>query len=244
MIALRVNQFKIWLQRHPNPRFRRFFLLLKQIRSSEIPTPKWFNRTVYYTYQIISTLWGGICRLLIHTPAFKGRLLRHGKKLYVYGGVPLVSGPLSISIGNDCRISGQTTFSGRSASHSPQLIIGNNVGIGWQTTIAVGRRVIIEDNVRIAGKGFLFGYSGHPLDAERRALGQPDDESQVGDIILEKDVWLGSNVCVKGGVTIGTGTVVAAGSVVTRSLPPLVIAAGNPAEIIRSIEPSLASKGA
>ncbi len=142
---------------------------------------------------------------------------------------------MTISIGNDCRISGSTTFSGRVQAANPTLSVGSNVDIGWQTTIAVGNQVIIEDNVRIAGRAFIFGYSGHPLDAKRRANGEGDDENQVGDIILRKDVWLGTNVTVKSGVTIGEGTVVAAGSVVTKSLPPFVVAAGNPAIVVSQI---------
>ncbi|MDN3680258.1 acyltransferase [Vibrio tapetis subsp. quintayensis] len=236
MLTLKMNQFKHWLQNHPNPNYRRLFIHLKAVRSFELPTPKAFNKTMYYCHQLVTSLWNSTTRLLVHTPAFKGRLNQYGKNVYIYGGVPLVTGPLTINLGSDCRISGQTTFSGRSASLSPILEIGNNVGIGWQTTIAVGRKVIIEDNVRIAGKAFLFGYSGHPLDAKKRALGLPDEESQVGDIILRKDVWLGSNVTVKGGVTIGEGTIIAAGSVVTRSLPSFVIAAGNPAKVVRSLE--------
>ena len=116
------------------------------------------------------------------------------------------------------------------------MSIGNNVDIGWQSTIAVGKRVIISDNVRIAGGAFLFGYSGHPLDAKRRAQGEGDDPQQIGDIILEQDVWLGTNVTVKGGVTIGEGAVVAAGSVVTKSIPAFAIAAGNPARVVGQIK--------
>ena len=121
-------------------------------------------------------------------------------------------------------------------AQDPQLLVGNNVDIGWQTTIAVGQRIVIGDNVRIAGRAFLFGYSGHPLDAERRARGDGDDAHQTGNIILEKDVWLCTNVCVKHNVTIGEGTIVAAGSVVTHDLPAHVIAAGNPAKVIRHIK--------
>lgn len=89
--------------------------------------------------------------------------------------------------------------------------------------------------MRIASGAFLFGYSGHPLDARRRAFGEGDDPEQIGDIILEQDVWLGTNVTVKGGVTIGEGSVVAAGSVVIKSIPPFSIVAGNPARIVGNI---------
>ncbi|WP_060586152.1 hypothetical protein [Aeromonas schubertii] len=94
---------------------------------------------------------------------------------------------------------------------------------------------MLGDHVRIAGRAFLAGYPGHPLDAEARARGEPDQESQVGDIILEDHVWLATGVMVMAGVRIGRGTVVAAGSVVTRDLPADVVAAGNPARVIRSL---------
>ncbi|OEE34541.1 acetyltransferase [Vibrio genomosp. F10 str. ZF-129] len=237
MLDIHTNNLKTWLQCHPNPAFRHVFLILKKIRMFEIPTPQIFNKAVYQIYKFVSSFWSSLTRVFFHTPAFKGRLNHYGRGLYLYGGIPFVSGPLKITLGDDCRISGQTTLSGRSLSQNPHLRVGNNVDISWQTTIAVGRNVILEDNVRIAGGGFLFGYSGHPLDARRRALGEPDDESQVGDIILRKDVWLGTNVTVRQGVTIGEGTVVGAGSVVISDLPPYVIAAGNPAKVIKSILP-------
>ena len=235
MLAQQINQFKVWLQHHDNPSYRKVFLILKTIRAFDIPTPKLWNKACYFLYQTVTGFYLNMLRIVVHTPAFKGRLHSHGKRLYLFGGVPFVSGPLSISLGNDCRVSGQTTFSARPQSDNPQLIVGNNVDIGWQSTIAVGKRVIIEDNVRIAGKAFLFGYSGHSLDPQLRAQGYGDLDNDVGDIILEQDVWLGTNVTVCPNVTIGRGTIVGTGSVVTKSLPPMVVAAGNPAKIIRSL---------
>ena len=53
------------------------------------------------------------------------------------------------------------------------------------------------------------------------------------DIVVGNDVWLGSNSVVLAGVTIGDGTVIAAGSVVTKDIPEYVIAGGVPAKIIK-----------
>ncbi len=155
----------------------------------------------------------------------------------LYGGRPMLIGPLAIEIGEGSRISGQTTFTGRGASRQPRLVIGSNCDIGWQTTIAVGTEVRIGDNVRIAGRAFLAGYPGHPLDARDRAAGLPDLDRQCGPIILEEDVWLATQVTVSAGVRIGRGTIVAAGSVVTKDLPPFVLAGGVPARILRSLHP-------
>ena len=201
MTLASIHQFKHWLKFHPNSRIRNVFFILKNIRSAELPTPKVFNRALYQVHKLIVNIIGGVTRFCYWTPAFKGRVAQCGKRLYLYGGLPFVSGPLQISIGDDCRVSGHTTFSGCTQPleglEHPLLSIGNNVDIGWQSTIAVGKRVIISDNVRIAGGAFLFGYSGHPLDAKRRAQGEGDDPQQIGDIILEQDIWLGTNVTVK-----------------------------------------------
>ena len=108
--------------------------------------------------------------------------------------------------------------------------------IGWQNTLAVGRIIRIDDNVRLAGKVFLAGFPGHPLDPDARAQGKPDTEQQIGDIHLCRNVWLGTGVMVMAGVTIGEGSVIAAGSVVTKDIPPGVLAGGNPARVLKQLE--------
>ena len=239
MTSVSAHQFKHWLKFHPNSHIRNVFFILKNIRTMEFPSPQIFNKCLYHAHKLVSNFISGLARFVYWTPAFKGRVNQCGKRLYLYSGLPFVSGPLMIKLGNDCRISGQTTFSGCTQptpdGSQPLLNIGNNVDVGWQSTIAVGQKVVLSDNVRIAGGAFLFGYSGHPLNAKRRAAGEGDDQEQIGSIILEKDVWLGTNVTVKGGVTIGEGTVIAAGSVVTKSIPPFSIAAGNPARVVGQI---------
>lgn len=236
MLVQQAHGLKDWLKNHDNPSFRRVFHTLKAIRACDLPTPKLLNRVIALLYGGLRNILHGATRIFINTPAFKGKLQRHGRGLYLFGGVPLVSGPLTISLGNDCRISGQTTFSARPQSKHPQLIVGNNVDIGWQSTIAVGNKVTIGDNVRIAGRAFLFGYSGHSMDPDLRAQGQGDLDCDVGDIILGNDVWLGTNVTICPNVTVGEGTVIGTGSVVTKSLPPFVVAAGNPAKIVKHLK--------
>jgi len=71
----------------------------------------------------------------------------------------------------------------------------------------------------------------HPLDAERRRAGWEKAEP----ITIGDNVWLGGGVIVCPGVTIGRDTVVGAGSVVTKDLPPSVLAVGNPARVIREL---------
>ncbi|MDD9155117.1 acyltransferase [Aliivibrio sp. S4TY2] len=236
MSTLSVYRLKQWLKNGESPLATTLFHIAKAIRHFELPTPQILNKLFYGLHKTIITQWQAFTHLVFYVPAFKGRLNSYGKRTLLYGGLPFFSGPLTMSIGNDCRISGQTTFSGRTNSANPTLTVGNNVDICWQTTIAVGNKVVIGDNVRIAGQGFLCGYPGHPIDPIERARGKADLDSQVGDIILEKDVWLGSRVSIIGNVTVGEGTIVASGSVVTKSLPPFVLAGGNPAKVIKPLD--------
>ena len=237
MTALSIQQTRHWLKTSKNPLAIILFKKLKALRSLEIPAPKFASGLLYYAYCSLRTMFTSLTRIFWWTPLFKGRLESFGRGLYLYGGLPFISGPVNIQLGDNCRISGQSTFSGRASTPEPTVLkIGNNIDIGWMTTIAVGRTVLIGDNVRIAGRCLLIGYPGHPIDAEARAAGLPETSDQVGDIILEDDVWLATGVSVMADVRIGRGTVVAAGSVVTRDLPPMVLAAGVPAKVIRSLD--------
>lgn len=79
--------------------------------------------------------------------------------------------------------------------------------------------------------GAVLSCAGHSIDKEQRARGI----STSAPITLEDDVWLGARVTVIGGVTIGKGAVIGAGSVVTRDIPAGVVAAGVPCKVIRRV---------
>lgn len=225
-----------WVKERRHPLADIVYRSAKGARSFSMPVIPGFHRFLYVAYLGSHELLAMLVRAFWWTPLFRSRLEGPASGLFLYGGMPLVLGPVRIRLGDGCRMSGQTTISGRSVGAlAPFLIVGSNCDIGWQTTIAVGRNVVIGNNVRIAGRALLAGYPGHPLAAAARAAGHPDTDDQVGDIVLEDDVWLATGVMVSAGVRIGRGTVVAAGSVVTKDLPSGVLAAGAPARVIRAI---------
>lgn len=179
-------------------------------------------------------IWQSFWQFFYFTPLFKSRLNKSPSSLHLYSGMPQIGGSLTISVGEGCRISGRSSFFGRTASMTtPLLQVGGNVDIGWQNTIAVGTKVIIGNNVRLAGNIYLAGFPGHPVDPLARARGESETDDQVGDIVLEDNVWLATGVTVLAGVTIGHNSIIAAGSVVTKDIPANVIAAGVPARVIR-----------
>lgn len=79
--------------------------------------------------------------------------------------------------------------------------------------------------------GVCLACAGHALDPEQRAQGI----STSKPITLEENVWIGANAVVCGGVTIGKGSVIGAGSVVTRDIPAGVVAAGVPCRVLRPL---------
>ncbi len=113
------------------------------------------------------------------------------------------------------------------------LEIGNNFGMTGGTLCAAGR-IKVGDNVAVGANTTIMDTDFHLLDpVERRAR---PTEARTAPVVIEDDVFIGMNCLVLKGVTIGRGSVVGAGSVVTRSVPPGVIVAGNPAQVVRSLE--------
>ena len=231
-----LSSLKLWLKHDNSTLAQTCHRGIRKVMHLSFPVIPFFHSFMLKIHLLIKHLISSFLRIVYWTPLFKSRLMTKPSNLYLYSGMPLVLGHLTIEVGDNCRISGISTLSGRSMNGQPsRLIIGNNVDINWQNNIAVGGNIIIEDNVRLAGRVFLAGYPGHPIDAKERAAGLPEHETQVGDIILKQDVWLATGVSVMAGVTIGEGTIVAAGSIVTQDLPSGVLAGGIPAKVIKSL---------
>ncbi|HVY21313.1 MAG TPA: sugar O-acetyltransferase [Bauldia sp.] len=114
--------------------------------------------------------------------------------------------------------------------------------INMNCTFLDANRIVLGDKVDV-GPNVQLLTATHPVDSAKRHLDWPSDPdipfrvaSQALPITIENGVWLGAGVIVLPGVTIGEGTMVGAGSVVTKSLPPYVLAAGNPARVIRQLD--------
>jgi acetyltransferase-like isoleucine patch superfamily enzyme len=228
-----------WIRRREDPLADRLYRLIKRMQVLDAPVIPGVHSLLYQAHRTVTGLLGELTRRLYWTPMFRARLAGTSRRLHIAGGgMPFLSGPVKVTMGDDCRLSSAMTISGRGRSlEQAEFIVGDNVGIGWQTTVAVGSRVTFEDNVRIGGRAFFAGYPGHPVNAADRAAGLPDTDDQVGDILLRRDVWIGTGCTVNAGVEIGAGTIVAAGSVVTKSLPAGVLAGGVPARVIRELDP-------
>ena len=108
--------------------------------------------------------------------------------------------------------------------------LGENFYANYNLTILDCAKVKIGSNVMIGPNVALY-TAGHPLERETRRSGL----EYAYPITIGNDVWIGGNVVILPGVTIGDGAVIGAGSVVTKDVPPEVLAAGNPCCVIREI---------
>ncbi|MBZ0302117.1 MAG: acyltransferase [Anaerolineae bacterium] len=112
------------------------------------------------------------------------------------------------------------------------LHIGAHFGMTGGSIVAE-ERIIIGDRVTIGANCIITDTDFHPLDPQQR---QADPmNGATAPVHIDHDVFIGMHCLILKGVTIGAGSIIGAGSVVTHALPPGVIAAGSPARIIREL---------
>jgi acetyltransferase-like isoleucine patch superfamily enzyme len=204
---------------------------------------------LYYAYQ--KGFWAFLRGLL-----FRPRLRQSGPRLFV-GRHARILFPRHLSVGGNVALGDYTFLSciGRQGVH-----LGSNVRIrefGWVQVTShltrLGEGVTVGDNTYIgphaligAGAGVVIGRNV-ALGAYVQLLGE-DHEFADGTLPINQqgvrrrgiriadDCWLGNNVIVLDGVSIGSHTVIGAGSVVTHDVPSNCVAVGNPARVIRTLD--------
>ena len=115
---------------------------------------------------------------------------------------------------------------GRNRKSLARVTIGERCSIGDRSEIHAGGEVVIGQNVIIAWDCVIMDRDYHSVDGGKEI---------IRPVHIEDDVWVGCRSLVLKGVTIGRGAVVAAGSVVTKDVPPYTLVAGNPAVPIRQV---------
>ena len=114
--------------------------------------------------------------------------------------------------------------------YGSHIEVGKNFFANYNCTILDVAKVIIGDNCQLAPNVSIY-TAGHPVHPETRNSGyEYGIKVTIGD-----NVWIGGNTVICPGVHIGDNVVIGAGSVVTKDIPDMVIAAGNPCKVIRKI---------
>lgn len=148
----------------------------------------------------------------------------------------------SITVGNHCNIA--CSFQ---ALNGGKITVGDNNYIGSGTVIQSKEQVSIRNNVIIATGVLIVDNNNHPTDpCKRLEMSSCDDYmtdelwswkySESAPVLIEDNVWIGRDARVLKGVTIGKGSIVAMGAIVTKNVPAYSVVAGNPARIVKSLK--------
>ncbi|MDP5230566.1 MAG: acyltransferase [Cellulophaga sp.] len=176
---------------------------------------------------LIKRIWGIFWRVVL------GKwFLRNCKtgSLCTTRGIPRIDANGEILLGNRVKVWSHIHKTQLSAGGKGKLIIGDNTFINVGSIISAHFQIKIGKNVQIAPGVIIMDSDFH---------GVEDRDTQVvpTPITIGDNVWLATRVVVLKGVTIGEGSTVATGSVVTKNIPPFSLAAGIPAKVIKSLKP-------
>lgn len=118
------------------------------------------------------------------------------------------------------------------AHFTPELSIGDNSGVGINCEIngpvSIGKDVMMGPEVVIYTRNHGFLRTDIPMNIQ--GMGE------ILPVVIEDDVWIGRRVMILPGVTIGKGSVIGAGAVVVKDIPPYSVAAGVPAKVVKRRE--------
>ncbi|MBZ9625186.1 acetyltransferase [Clostridium sp. FP2] len=187
-------------------------------------------RNKYSLSETISTAYALICTKLFYKGA---RLIR--RPFYCRGKSRLQYAE-GLTTGHHCRFD----LLGEENDNSKKLVIGKNCKIGDNVHIVANEKVIIGDNCLMASKIFISDTS-HGEYANVTVDSSPDvppDERTLymSPVSIGNNVWIGENVCILLGVSIGDGCIIGANSVVNRDIFNNCMVAGSPARVIKKYD--------
>ena len=189
------------------------------------------NNTPYYVKRFFVALNRFYVRRFI-VPQFdsigEGLEVAHPRQLVIFGR-DIRIGRYAHMIAAPDNVIRFTTWPGK--SHSGKITIGDYCLISPGVRISSVQSVQIGDNVMLAANAYISDSDWHGIYNRIRPF------RCTKPVVIENNVWLGERVIVNKGVTIGENSVIGAGSVVTKNIPANSVAAGNPARIIKTIDP-------
>lgn len=178
---------------------------------------KFFHWLLIPTNQARPRLWVRLFLNRFYHQKGRGVIIRHWVRMDV---VPFNH----FSIGNNSTIEDFSTINNGVGN----VEIGNNSLVGLGNVIIgpvkIGNNVILAQNIVASGLNHNYIDIEQPIHKQGVS---------VAPIVIDDDCWIGANTVITAGVTIGKHSVVAAGAVVTKDIPPYSIAVGNPSRVIK-----------
>ncbi len=138
--------------------------------------------------------------------------------------VRIIKKNATIIVGQHVQLHRCVKLSAWGNEYHSEIIIGDHTAIGDRTEIHAGKRVEIGSRCNIAWDVCIIDRDYHKFNSQ---------VEKIEPVKIGNDVWIGCNSIILKGVTIGDGAVVAAGSLVTKSVPPKTLVGGNPARVLK-----------
>jgi acetyltransferase-like isoleucine patch superfamily enzyme len=222
------------IRRGETPFYRGIRDTARRIESSTLPLPRLLMPLLRGAFNARQTLAMSLRWLLsycVTEPMFRGRCATVGKKFRM-SRLPFIIGHAKIFIGDNVNFFGKVDiFSGR-LFDEPKLILGNRVDIGHNVVFIVNKEIVIEDDVNVASGVRFMDTDAHPRDTMARIADLPPQVEEVKPVRIARYAWIGHNVFVMKGVTIGEGAIIGVNSVVVNDIPAYCVAMGNPARVV------------
>lgn len=202
------------------------FKIAKWIKDCQVPSIKYVHLPLFYIHKYLIMLTAKVLNCLWFIPLFKARCRQCGKGLRLHGGMPYVrDNNLVLIIGSDVSLE-KTSFTSNVMMEYPFVRLGDNVHISKDVDIVAYKLVDIGDNCMIAKGCYITDTDSHPTEPEKRLRGDDVHKDEPKPVTLERNVWLGVNCIILKGVTIGENSVIGAGSVVRKNVPPNSVVMG------------------
>jgi acetyltransferase-like isoleucine patch superfamily enzyme len=152
-----------------------------------------------------------------------------GSRVRIWG-TPSITNRGILEIGDRVRIIAEPLATQIGVGKGGQMTIGERTFINYGCSISASQLVRIGPRCNIGSHTILMDNDFHSVEPERR-----DELPPSAPIILEENVWVGVRAVILRGVTIGAGSVIAAGSVVSKDVAPRSLVGGIPAKLIRKL---------
>lgn len=179
----------------------------------------------YYTGRIKTHLYTLFLRHSFHSFPFSSLITYKAREL---------KGTKDMTVGSNCAFGLGVRLTTWDGGH---IIVGNDCHFGDFNHLTAAKEIIIGDGL-LTGTNVLISDNSHGGSTMEYLIIPPIERPLIvkGAVHIAENVWIGNNVCILSGVSIGRGAVIAANSVVTHDVPAYSVVGGVPARIIKYLQ--------
>lgn len=168
-------------------------------------------------------------------------VVRHPKKIALGDGVIIDDNVLldakgvdneGITLKNEVFIGRNTILSCKGGD----IFLDDRVNIGFNCEIFSSNSVKLGKDILVAAYTYIVGGGNYKLENKEIPINQQPDFEGKGGVIFEDNIWVGSHCVILDGVKVGSGSVIAAGAVVSKDVPQMSIVGGIPGKVLRTRE--------